>query len=63
LPKPWPARRTACQVQALEAENTKLKKLLPNSMLQIDAMRQALKGKEWPWRHVAKSCGSLRVWA
>jgi hypothetical protein len=31
--------------KALEAENTKLKKLLANSMLEIDAMREVLKGK------------------
>jgi hypothetical protein len=31
--------------QGLEAENAKLKKLLANSMLEIDAMREVLRGK------------------
>ena len=35
----------AQRLKALESENTKLKKLLANSMLEIDAMREALKGK------------------
>ena len=35
----------AQRLKALEAENTKLKKLLANSMLEIDAMREVLKGK------------------
>ena len=35
----------AQRLKALEAENTKLKKLLVNSMLEIDAMREVLKGK------------------
>jgi putative transposase len=35
----------AQRLRALEAENTKLKKLLANSMLEIDAMREVLKGK------------------
>jgi putative transposase len=35
----------AQRLKALEAENTKLKKLLANSMLEIDAMREALKAK------------------
>ena len=35
----------APELKALEAENTKLKKLLANSMLEIDAMREVLKGK------------------
>ena len=34
----------AQRLKALEAENTKLKKLLANSMLEIDAMREVLKG-------------------
>jgi len=50
----------AQRLKALEAENTKLKKLLANSMLEIDAMREVLKGKQWPWRRVARSCGSCR---
>ena len=33
------------RLKALESENTKLKKLLANSMLEIDAMREVLKGK------------------
>ena len=33
----------AQRLKALEAENTKLKKLLANSMLEIDAMREVLK--------------------
>jgi len=40
---PGSGRRAA--PEALEAENTKLKKLLANSMLEIDAMREVLKGK------------------
>lgn len=35
----------AQRLKTLEAENTKLKKLLSNSMLEIDAMREVLKGK------------------
>ncbi|MBP5988630.1 MAG: transposase [Piscinibacter sp.] len=35
----------AQRLKALEAENTKLKKLLANSMLEIDAVREVLKGK------------------
>ncbi|MGE4049452.1 MAG: IS3 family transposase [Piscinibacter sp.] len=35
----------AQRLKALEAENTKLKKLLANSLLEIDAMREVLKGK------------------
>ena len=35
----------AQRLKALETENTKLKKLLANSMLEIDAMREVLKGK------------------
>ncbi|MGE0348556.1 IS3 family transposase [Hydrogenophaga sp.] len=35
----------AQRLKSLEAENTKLKKLLANSMLEIDAMREVLKGK------------------
>ena len=35
----------AARLKALEAENTKLKKLLANSMLEVDAMREVLKGK------------------
>jgi putative transposase len=32
-------------LRSLQAENAKLKKLLANSMLEIDAMREVLKGK------------------
>ena len=35
----------AQRLKALDAENTKLKNLLANSMLEIDAMREVLKGK------------------
>ncbi len=35
----------AQRLKALDAENTKLKKLLANSMLEIDAMREVLRGK------------------
>jgi putative transposase len=35
----------AQRLRSLEAENGKLKKLLANSMLEIDAMREVLKGK------------------
>ncbi|MDP3613500.1 MAG: transposase [Rubrivivax sp.] len=35
----------AQRLKALEAENSKLKKLLANSMLEVDAMREVLKGK------------------
>jgi putative transposase len=35
----------AQRLRTLESENTKLKKLLANSMLEIDAMREVLKGK------------------
>ena len=35
----------AQRLKALESENTKLKKLLANSMLEVDAMREVLKGK------------------
>ena len=35
----------AQRLRTLEAANTKLKKLLANSMLEIDAMREVLKGK------------------
>lgn len=34
----------AQRLKTLEAENTKLKKLLANSMLEIDTMREVLKG-------------------
>jgi hypothetical protein len=32
-------------LKGLEAESAKLKKLLANSMLEIDAMREVLRGK------------------
>ena len=35
----------AQRLKSLEAENAKLKKLLANSMLEIDAMRELLRGK------------------
>ncbi len=35
----------AQRLKGLEAENAKLKKLLANSMLEIDAMRKVLRGK------------------
>ena len=35
----------AQRLKSLEAENAKLKKLLANSMLEIDAMREVLRGK------------------
>lgn len=35
----------AQRLKALKAENGKLKRLLANSMLEIDAMREVLKGK------------------
>jgi putative transposase len=35
----------AQRLKGLESENAKLKKLLANSMLEIDAMREVLKGK------------------
>lgn len=35
----------AQRLKTLEAENNKLKKLLANSMLEIDARREMLKGK------------------
>lgn len=35
----------AQRLKALEAENSKLKRLLANSMLEVDAMREVLKGK------------------
>jgi putative transposase len=35
----------AQRLKALESENTKLKKLLANSMLELDAVREVLKGK------------------
>ncbi len=35
----------AQRLKALEAENAKLKKLLANSMLEVNAMREVLKGK------------------
>ncbi len=35
----------AQRLRALEAQNAKLKKLLANSMLEVDAMREVLKGK------------------
>ncbi|WP_154048507.1 hypothetical protein [Thiomonas intermedia] len=38
--KVWDAQRR----KGLEAENTKLKKLLSNSVLEIDAMRKVFKG-------------------
>ena len=50
-------------LKALEAENGKLKRLLANSMLEVDAMREVLKGEWWPCRHDARSCGSCRGWA
>jgi hypothetical protein len=46
----------AQRLKALEAENTKLKKLLANSMLEVDALREVLKGKSLPWRHGERSC-------
>lgn len=33
------------RLKSLETENAKLKKLLANSMLEIDAMREVLRGK------------------
>lgn len=35
----------AQRLKALEAENSKLKKLLANSMLEVDAIREVLKGR------------------
>jgi putative transposase len=35
----------AQRLRTLETENAKLKKLLANSMLEIDAMREVLRGK------------------
>lgn len=35
----------AQRLKTLDADNTKLKKLLANSMLEIDAMREVLRGK------------------
>ena len=35
----------AQRLKSLESENAKLKKLLANSMLEIDAMREVLKGQ------------------
>lgn len=35
----------AQRLKGLEAENAKLKKLLANSMLEMDAMREVLRGK------------------
>ncbi len=35
----------AQRLKSLESENAKLKKLLANSMLEVDAMREVLKGK------------------
>ena len=35
----------AQRLKSLEAENAKLKKLLANSMVEIDAMREVLRGK------------------
>lgn len=35
----------AQRLKALEAENGRLKRLLANSMLEVDAMREVLKGK------------------
>jgi len=35
----------AQRLKGLEAENAKLKKLLANSMLEIDAIREVLRGK------------------
>ena len=35
----------AQRLKSLEAENAKLKKLLANSMLEIDAIREVLRGK------------------
>ena len=35
----------AQRLKALEAENGKLKRLLANSMLEVDALREVLKGK------------------
>ena len=33
------------RLKALEGENSKLKRLLANSMLEVDALREVLKGK------------------
>ena len=38
-------RYTEEQIMALEAENGKLKRLLANSMLELDAMREVLHRK------------------
>jgi putative transposase len=35
----------AQRLKALESENNKLKRLLANSMLEVDALREVLKGK------------------
>jgi putative transposase len=35
----------AQRLKALESENSKLKRLLANSMLEVDALREVLKGK------------------
>ena len=51
----------AQRLKSLESENAKLKKLLANSMLEIDAMREVLKGKKWPWRPNANARGSCKA--
>lgn len=51
----------AQRLKALEAENGKLKRLLANSMLEVDAMREVLKGRLLPGRHVVRPCGSCRI--
>jgi putative transposase len=35
----------AQRLKSLEGENSKLKRLLANSMLEVDALREVLKGK------------------
>jgi putative transposase len=50
----------AQRLKALEAENGKLKRLLANSMLEVDAMREVRLRKSWPWRHGERWCTNSR---
>lgn len=47
----------AKRLKALEVENARLKKLLAESMLEVEVTREVLRKKWWPHQHVARWCG------
>jgi hypothetical protein len=52
----WDARRP----KGLELENTRLKKLLADALLENEVTKEALRKKWCPHRFVGSSCGGYR---